>query len=409
MSRLYAITKEEVAQAWKAVRKAGGCGGSDGKTLQDIESNLNNELYKIWNRMTSGSYIPQPVLQVGIPKAKGGVRLLGIPTVSDRIAQMVIKKRFEPTLEEHFHKDSYAYRPNKSAIDAVTVCRQRCFEYRWIVELDIKRFFDELDHEMMLAMVQKYTDDPVIILYVKKFLKAPRINEEGEEEAVRRGTPQGGVISPLLANLFLHEAFDFWMQKEFPSLDFERYADDIVAHCTSEKQAHYLRLRIEERFNAFKLALHPDKTRIVYTGKWNDHDRRGHAIPRKFTFLGYDFKPRKWHGEVVYGPAMGTSALKRIRTEIKEKWGLRYRLNEDLRDIAQSVNPIIRGWVNYYGYHRRSELSRLTLVINGFLAKFLKKKHKGKHTWDQAWKELMRIKAINPSLFYHWNGINRTA
>jgi len=266
MSRLYNITQEEVRSAWKAVRKAGGGGGFDGKTLKDIESNLENELYKIWNRMTSGSIIPKPVLQVAIPKAKGGVRILGIPTVIDRITQTVIKQRLEPLLEKHFHANSYAYRPNKSAIDAVTVCRARCFQHEWLLELDIQKFFDVLDHEMLEAMVRKYTDDPVIILYVRKFLKALRINKEGEEMATIIGTPQGGVISPLLANLFLHEVFDKWMDKEYPSILFERYADDLVVHCVSEKQAKFLKCRLEERMRAFKLNLHPEKTRIVYTG-----------------------------------------------------------------------------------------------------------------------------------------------
>lgn len=406
MSRLYNITQEEVRSAWKAVRKAGGGCGYDRRTLEDTKCNLDNELYKIWNRMTSGSYIPKHVLQVAIPKAKGGVRILGIPTVGDRIAQMVIKQRLEPILERYFHADSYAYRPNKSAIDAVTACRERCFQFKWLIELDIQKFFDELDHDLLEQMVLKYTDDPTIILYVKKFLKATRISMDGEVEATTQGTPQGGVVSPLLANLFLHEVFDTWMVKEFSTLPFERYADDIVVHCTSERQAQYLRKCIEERLRAFKLTLHPEKTRIVYTGRWNDYDHRGHDVSRKFTFLGYDFKPRTWNGKVVYTPGMGKGALKRIRSEIKDKWRLRSRISESLHDIAHSVNPAIRGWINYYGHFRRSELSLLTLTINGFLAKFLKKKHKRLRTWNQAWKEVMKIRRTHPNLFYHWHGIS---
>lgn len=407
MSRLYNITQEEVRSAWKAVRKAGGGGGFDGKTLKDIESNLENELYKIWNRMTSGSIIPKPVLQVAIPKAKGGVRILGIPTVSDRITQTVIKQRLEPLLEKHFHANSYAYRPNKSAIDAVTVCRARCFQHEWLLELDIQKFFDVLDHEMLEAMVRKYTDDPVIILYVRKFLKAPRINKEGEEMATIIGTPQGGVISPLLANLFLHEVFDKWMDKEYPSILFERYADDLVVHCVSEKQAKFLKCRLEERMRAFKLNLHPDKTRIVYTGTKNDHDHRGHELPRKFTFLGYDFKPRRRFGKVVYSPGMGVGALKRIRSEINENWRLKSRISVSLQDIAKEVNPSLRGWIQYYGHHRRSELYKLALVINESLVKFLKRKHKRLHTRNQAWQELMKEKTANPHLFHHWFAISR--
>lgn len=402
MSRLYNITREEVLTAWKAVKRAGGGCGYDGKTLKDIENNLDNELYKIWNRMSSGSYIPKPVLQVAIPKAKGGVRILGIPTVSDRIAQMVIKQRLEPLLEEHFHADSYAYRPNKSAIDAVTACRERCFDYEWLLELDIQKFFDELDHDILMQMVERYTKDSTILLYVKKFLKAPRANTEGEEMVTTIGTPQGGVISPLLANLFLHEAFDQWMAQEFSELPFQRYADDIVAHCASEKQARFLKHCIEKRLKRFKLTLHPEKTRIVYTGKKNIYDSRGHELPRKFTFLGYDFKPRMWQGKLVFTPGMGRGALKRIRSEIREKWRLKSRTGESLQDIAKAVNPIIRGWYHYYGHYRRSELSLLTLMINNFIAGFLKKKHKSLRTWDQAWKELKKVKSTNSKLFAHW-------
>lgn len=409
MSRLYNVTESEVMTAWKAVHKAGGSSGYDNIKISDVEADLDNQLYKIWNRMASGSYIPPAVLVVNIPKANGGVRQLGIPTVCDRIAQTVIKNRLEPILDPLFHADSYAYRPGKSAIDAVTLCRERCFRCEWAIEIDIKGFFDNLDHDMMLDMVRKYTDDITVLLYVKKWLKAPARGQDGNEIVREMGTPQGGVVSPILANLYLHEAFDSWMSEAFPDICFERYADDIIVHCVSEKQAHYLKNRISGRMQMFKLALHPDKTRVVYTGTSNDHDKRGHDLSRKFTFLGYDFKPRMVRGRMTFTPGMGKGALMKVRQTIKDKWYLKQRLTESLSDIAKAVNPAIRGWVNYYGHHRRSDLYKMARLIDGYLVRFLKKKIKSKNnphlTWNKAWRKLNEYKKENPYEFSHWHMI----
>lgn len=409
MSRLYNVTEAEVMAAWKAVRQAGGGSGYDNIKIADIGADLDNQLYKIWNRMASGSYIPPPVLIVEIPKANGGVRQLGIPTVSDRIAQMVIKNRLEPILDPLFHADSYAYRPGRSAIDAVTLCRERCFKHEWVLEIDIKGFFDNLDHDMLMDMVRKYTDDITVLLYVKKWLKASARTESGEEIVREMGTPQGGVVSPILANLYLHEVFDSWMTEAFPTIRFERYADDIVVHCVSEKQAHFMKNRIDGRMKMFNLTLHPEKTRVVYTGTSNDHDKRGHDLSRKFTFLGYDFKPRMLKGRMTFSPGMGKGALKKMRQTITEKWHLKQRLTDSLKDIARSVDPVIRGWVNYYGHHRRSDLYKMARLIDGFLVRFLKKKTKSKNspqqTWNKAWRQLGEYKKENPYEFSHWHMI----
>ena len=405
MSRRYDITQEEVRVAWKAVRRAGGGCGHDRQTIKGVEADLDNQLYKIWNRMTSGSYIPKPVLYVDIPKAKGGVRRLGVPTVSDRIAQTVIKNRLEPIMEKHFHEDSYAYRPNKSALDAVTMCRARCFKHKWLVEVDIKQFFDDLDHDITMQILQKYTDDLSVLLYARKFLKAPGITQEGETVARERGTPQGGVISPLLANMFLHEVFDKWMQESHHIKPFERYADDIVVHCVSEKQAIFMKDQIEDRLKQYQLTMHPEKSRIVYTGTSNDHDHRGHGLSRKFTFLGYDFKPRYIMGRTVYSPGMSTGALKAIRSKIREQWNLRHRIGESIEKIAKEVNPVIRGWFQYYGAHRPTELNKLQYLLNWHLARFIKKKHKTARGWGSAWAHLMNLKKKDPKLFVHWYNI----
>lgn len=309
MSRLYEVTPEEVEQAWKSVKRAGGGAGYDGRCIKDVEADLENQLYKIWNRMSSGSLQAQPVLLVEIPKAKGGMRQLGIPTVTDRIAQTVVKNRLEPILEAIFHVDSYAYRQNKSAIDAVTVCRQRCFEHQWLIEIDIKGFFDAIDHELMFEMVKKYSSDRTTLLYAKKFLQAKGIDEEGKEVARMQGTPQGGVVSPLLANLYLHEAFDSWMAKDYSHIKFERYADDIVIHCVSENQAIFIKDKVERRLKKYKLELHPEKTRIVYTGRSNYEDKLGQLLDSRLVY----FLKRKHKN--IKTRVQGWLELKRIKAK----------------------------------------------------------------------------------------------
>jgi group II intron reverse transcriptase/maturase len=402
MSREYDITRAEVEDAWKCVRKAGGASGADRISIADIDKNLDNELYKIWNRMSSGSYMAQPVLLINIPKAKGGYRQLGIPTVTDRIAQTIIKKRLEKILDKEFHEDSYGYRPHKSAIDAVTVCRERCFRHEWLVEIDISKFFDNLDHEIVMDKVSKYTNDKLVMLYAKRFLKAKGVREGDKEELIRdKGTPQGGVVSPILANLYLHEAFDSWMEQEYRSIKFERYADDVVIHCVSERQAQFMKEKIQQRLKEYKLDLNLGKTNIVYTGVSNKHDKRKHDLRRKFTFLGYDFKPRLLKDKIVFSPGMGAGALKKVQNRLREL-KLGRRVSASVEDIAKLLNPIVRGWINYYGHHRRSELYRMSYYVNNNLAKFIKKKHKTYSTWEKAWKELMRLKRLRKTLFSHW-------
>ena len=397
---MYQITKEEVVNAWEMVRKAAGGPGVDERTIKSIEDNLDNELYKIWNRLSSGSYQAQDIKLIEIPKAKGGVRVLGIPTVTDRIAQSVIKNRLVKEIDHLFHEDSYAYRDNKSAIDAVLKTRERCMKREWVIDIDIKGFFDELSHELLEEMLSKYTQDKLILLYSKKFLRATGVTEEGAKIKRDKGTPQGGVISPILANLYLHEAFDKWMQEQHPDIWFERFADDIIVHCVSEKQAHYLKSKIEERLKTFKLELHPEKTRIVYAGKDNKHDDRGHGLSRKFTFLGYDFKPRWYKGRIVFTPGMGQGALLRINQLIK-KLRLSSLVTLPIEDIAKIINKSARGWINYYGHCRRSELYKLADFMDTRLVKWLSKKLKIR-TYGRGWKVLKKCKRENPKLFVHW-------
>ncbi len=286
----YVIPKQIVWDAYQKVKANRGAAGVDGQSLAAFETDLKNNLYKLWNRMSSGSYFPPPVRLVEIPKGKTGqTRRLGIPTVSDRIAQTVVQRMFEPHVEPHFHPDSYGYRPGKSALDAVGVTRQRCGRQDWVIDLDSKGFFDTLDWDLVLRAVRHHTAVPWILLYVERWLRAPVQHEDGHLEDRTKGSPQGSVISPLLSNLFMHDAFDEWLRRNFPDVQFARYAEDAIVHARSLSQAEHLLAAIRDRLAACGLALHPEKTKIVYC---KDDDRRGTHDHTSFDFLGYTFRPR---------------------------------------------------------------------------------------------------------------------
>ena len=400
----FSISKQEVWEAYERVKRNKGAAGVDAESLEDFEKDLKNNLYKIWNRMSSGSYFPPPVKRVEIPKKDGGKRPLGIPTVADRIAQTVVKLYFEPLVEPHFHPDSYGYRPGKSALDAVGVARQRCWRYNWVIDLDIKGFFDNLDHELLMRAVRRYTDSRWILLYIERWLKAPAQLEDGTLVERDKGTPQGGVISPLLANIFLHLAFDDWMCKRHANIPFERYADDIVAHCTTERQAQFIKQSIEQRLLRCKLELHPDKTKIVYC---KDDNRQGTYPNEKFTFLGYMFRPRQAvnrRGEhfVSFSPAVSNEASKSMRQKIR-RWRLHLRSDQSLADLAESVNPALHGWINYYGRYHQSAMYPVFHHLNRILMSWAMRKYKRlKRRQRRAYHWLGQIAQREPELFAHW-------
>jgi RNA-directed DNA polymerase len=401
----YTISKSVVWDAWKRVKANKGAPGIDGQSVEDFERKLKDNLYKLWNRMSSGSYFAKPVRLCEIPKADGKVRVLGIPTVEDRVAQMTAALVLEPKVEPHFHPNSYGYRPGKSAIEAVGVARQNCWRYDWVIDLDIQGFFDSINHGMMLREVRKYTEEPWMLLYVERWLKAPGQEADGTLVERDRGTPQGGVISPLLANLFLHEAFDRWMQEEFPSVPFERYADDIVVHCKTEKQARYVLASIQKRLESWKLKLHPDKTKIVYC---KDTNRRGRYEHTKFDFLGYEFRARKARngqtGEIfgAFSPAIRPKALMAIRDTIRN-WQLTRRTPESLEEIAKDINPVVKGWLQYYGAYSRSALAPVVRSVEFALARWAMRKFKTVHRkLLRALDWLAAIARRQPELFTHW-------
>jgi RNA-directed DNA polymerase len=401
----YVIPKQLVWEAYKRVKANRGAAGVDGESLATFEKDLKGNLYKVWNRMSSGSYFPPPVRLVEIPKGNGGKRPLGIPTVGDRVAQTVVKMVLEPLVEPKFHPDSYGYRPGKSALDAVGIARRRCWDSDWVIDLDIKSFFDSIPHDLVERAVAHHTESPWVRLYIARWLRAPVQQADGTLEQRTRGTPQGGVVSPLLANLFLHYTFDLWMQRQFPQIQFERYADDALVHCRSERQARTVLEAIRDRFSQCGLELHAAKTRIVYC---KDDDRPGESESVRFDFLGYTFQPRRAKNRwgkyfVSFLPAMSAKAATRVRATIREWRMASTRNNQRLEDLAQFVNPVVRGWMNYYGRFYRSKCVQVLRHLNEALAAWVRRKYRKfrcRERRSMYW--LGRIARRDRTLFAHW-------
>lgn len=406
--RSFEISKWEVWDAWLRVKANQGAPGVDGCSIEEFEADLRNNLYKIWNRMSSGSYFPPPVLAVEIPKPHGGgTRVLGVPTVADRVAQTVVARRLEEQVEPIFQPDSYGYRPGRSPLDATAACRRRCWRYDWVIDLDIQKFFDSVPWDLLIKAVEAHTDQPWVVLYVKRWLAAPLQQADGTLAERDRGTPQGSSVSPVLANLFLHHAFDAWMAREFPAVPFERYVDDVVVHCVTEAQARTVLAAIAARMEQVGLRLHPDKTRIVYC---QDGKRPGSAEHTAFTFLGFTFRQRKARdntGKSFSGflPAISTDALNKISAEVRS-WGLHHRTGHDLVVLAKRINPIVRGWMNYYGAFYRSALYPLLTRINAYLVRWIRNKYKRLRAKKKALRCWRGITERYPRMFAHWTWVS---
>jgi RNA-directed DNA polymerase len=404
MTRPFSIPKRLVWEAFQQVKANGGASGVDAESIADFEKKLGDNLYKIWSRMESGSYFPPPVKAVPIPKKSGGVRILGVPTVADRVAQTVVKQVLESILEPVFDDNSYGYRPGRSALDAIALVRRRSWKYDWIVEFDIKGLFDHINHNLLLRAVRKHCSTSWVLLYIERWLRAPMETEDGERVARDRGTPQGGVVSPLLANLFLHYAIDAWVRREMRSVRLCRYADDGVIHCRSEVQARLVLTKLASRLRDCGLELHPEKTRIVYC---KDVNRTADYPVTQFTFLGYTFRPRRAldkYGRlyVNFSPGVSRSALTAMRQTVRS-WHLQLMSDKELGDISNMFGPALRGWANYYGRFHSSALHPLWRHINAYLVRWLRRKHRhlarGKL---RAIRALERLAARTPHAFVHW-------
>jgi RNA-directed DNA polymerase len=402
----FAISKREVWEAYEQVKANNGAPGADGVTLEAFEKDLKRNLYKIWNRMSSGSYVPPPVAAVEVPKPHGeGVRVLGVPTVADRVAQTVVARRLEGKVEPIFHPDSYGYRPGRGALDAVAACRQRCWKHDWVIDLDVQKFFDSVRWDLVVKAVQAHTDTDArwVVLYVRRWLAAPMQRPDGSLQQRDRGTPQGSAVSPVLANLFLHYAFDAWMVRKFPTVPFERYADDAVVHCVSQRQAEHVRRAIATRMEQVGLRLHPDKTRIVYC---KDDNRRDARATTSFTFLGYTFRARAARDRngrrfTAFLPAISKDALKKLSRRVRG-WRLHRRTDLSLAELAGMINPVIGGWMRYYGAFYRSALSTLLARINTYLVRWIRKKYKRLRAQKQARAAWERVTRQYPGYFAHW-------
>ena len=404
MTKSLPVSKQMVWESYyKVVSKDGGA-GIDLESIEMFNEKRNNNLFKIWNRMASGSYFPPPVRTVFIPKKQGGERPLGIPTVGDRIAQGVVKDYLEPSMERIFHDSSFGYRPGRSAHNALAQCHENCIKFGWIVDIDIKGFFDNINHDMLLQLLRHHTNEKWVLLYVERWLKAGVEQADKSIVARTKGTPQGGVISPLLANLYLHHAFDKWMDKEHSQCPFERYADDIVIHCSSKEEAERILEALKERMQIAELTLHPEKTKIVYC---KSYKRKGNHEHESFTFLGYKFQPRSkrdWYGKakvyLSFDCAISPTAKTSIREEIKSVFNPRWS-ERPLEWFAERLNPKIRGWINYYTRFNKHEALQVFHYLNELIRKWLINKYKLRNMKSIIAKYDDAIRK-NAKLFYHW-------
>ncbi|WP_372365467.1 group II intron reverse transcriptase/maturase [Candidatus Uabimicrobium sp. HlEnr_7] len=404
MAKSFEISKKFIWQAYLEVKSKKGAPGVDRESIEDFENNLKNNLYKLWNRLSSGSYFPPPVKAVSIPKKNGGTRILGIPTITDRIAQTVVKMVIEPILEPIFDKDSYGYRPCKSAHEAIAATRKRCWNYDWVVEFDIKGLFDNINHKLLMKALRYHCNCKWVLLYIERWLKAPLQENNGILTLRKKGTPQGGVVSPVLSNLFLHYTFDAWVRRSLPSIPFCRYADDGLLHCNNKQQAEFILKRITERFLECGLEINQQKSSIVYC---KDRNRREEYCNIKFDFLGYTFRPRRCvdkQGNVHpnFLPAISQVSMKAINRRMRS-WHIQLKNEKSLFDLSKIFNPILRGWYGYYGKFYPSMMERLWRNFNNYLIRWVRRKFKSfaRHK-IRASKYLRHIAKTNSMLFIHW-------
>ena len=401
------ISRQMVLGAYQQVRSNKGSAGVDVIDMQEFDANRRKHLYKLWNRMASGSYFPPPVKEVEIPKKDGSVRKLGIPTISDRVGQMVVKMFIEPRLEAVFSPNSYGYRPKRNAHQALARVRENCWKQNWVIDLDIKGFFDNIDHHKLMLAVEKHVPENWVKRYIIRWLEASVVTASGELiQKQGKGTPQGGVISPLLANLFLHYAFDKWLEQTDKNVAFTRYADDVILHCNTKTHAEQILQLVRQRMESVGLELHPQKTKIVYC---RDYRRKEKYPTVKFDFLGYSFQPRtaysKKNGNLFlgYDCAISIGSRKRIADKLEEL-NVNKLSFKSIVGVAQYLNPMIRGWVRYYGKFKMYKLTKVFQLLSNRLVWWARKRYKRyKTSIRKGYKWLANVRKQYPTLFYHWN------
>jgi RNA-directed DNA polymerase len=402
----FSISRRLVSLAYQKVRSNKGAGGVDGVNLEAFETAYKDHLYKLWNRMSSGSYMAPPVKLVEIPKKGGGLRPLGIATVADRIGQTVVRGLLEPSLELIFHKDSYGYRPGRSAIQALSRARERCWKLNWVVDVDIKGYFDNIPHDLLMKAVRRHCQVSWMLLYIERWLKAPLQKADGTIVERNKGVPQGSIIGPVLANLYLHYGMDKWLEREYPECRFERYADDAIIHCRTMSEAIKLKNALSDRLKACGLELHPEKTQIVYCKDSNRRQRGGSRMT--FDFLGYTFKPRlaqnSQRGEwfTTWLPAVSGKAMRSMNEKMR-KWEVLRRTTNTLQEVAAEINPVLTGWINYYSKFYKAKLVNFMHIVNVKLASWARRKYKNLRASEmKAIRWLHGVSVRQPTLFAHW-------
>jgi len=409
-TKSFPISKRMVYESYLKVMSKDGCAGIDGQSIEMFNADLSKNLYKVYNRMASGSYFPPPVRTEFIPKKQGGFRPLGIPTVGDRIAQGVVKDYLEPEMDKMFHNSSFGYRPGRSTHDALAQCHANCIRYAWVIDVDIKGFFDNISHEILMELLRKHTQEKWVLLYVERWLKAGIEQEDGSIVGRTKGTPQGGVVSPLLANLYLHHAFDQWMDQSNTNNPFERYADDIIIHCQSKQEAERLLMALQNRMNEYSLTLHPEKTKVVYC---KNYQRTEEHEENSFTFLSYTFRPGTAMDKfgrnkliVLFNGAISnaakTSIRKAIRKILNPEW-----IHVSLEASANVLNPKIRGWINYYSKFFKWRMIKVFGYLDYLIQRWIANKYK-LTSKAKTLEEFKRIREQTPVMFYHWKfGMNK--